>query len=487
MTTESTQQCAPTVTAIAWIGRGVADEKPQTIQIEPSTLKELLDSGGGVDETTDSDAPPEPAEGGRARGSGAKREATPTAPADPEDKYNMQDYDKEAMSGPTMKGIAVFANPQDDPYITSQQEDSEDEREAEAMRITAKDNLAVVGKFDGDDSTLLVYLYNAESGDFYVHHDYPVAAPILCLEPIGYDPGEDSKKGNLIGVGTMDSHVDIWDLNIVNAVKPVVRLRGSDPTKRRKKRDGSAQSHSDAVLSLSWNREADHLLASGGADQLVVLWDIDAAKVAQNLPLYDGMVQSLEWQPAQSSVLLAGTRTGKVRLDDGRLDVPVAEWTFEGEELEVEKIFWDRQNEHHAFANSATLDTRKAGEVLLEVQAHDKEASSLALSGVDGLIATAGGEEARFWQLNRSSGELNLVASRQFHLGKIRAAGFCPDVPSVLLVGGEKQDLVHLYDCARHPACSQAFPNLKPAAEVQPLAEESGDAAAEAEDVEMGE
>lgn len=97
MTTESTQQCAPTVTAIAWIGRGVADEKPQTIQIEPSTLKELLDSGGGVDETTDSDVPPEPEEGGRARGSGAKRETTPTVPADPEDKYNMNDYDKEAV------------------------------------------------------------------------------------------------------------------------------------------------------------------------------------------------------------------------------------------------------------------------------------------------------------------------------------------------------------------------------------------------------
>jgi WD40 repeat protein len=71
---------------------------------------------------------------------------------------------------------------------------------------------------------LLVYVYNAETGDFYVHHDYPIAAPVLCLESIGYDPGVDSKKGNLLAVSTMNPQIEIWDLDLINAVKPVVKL-----------------------------------------------------------------------------------------------------------------------------------------------------------------------------------------------------------------------------------------------------------------------
>jgi hypothetical protein len=48
-----------------------------------------------------------------------------------------------------MKGLAVFSKPEDDPYISVQNDDSEDERERDAMHIKPTDNLAVVAKFDG--------------------------------------------------------------------------------------------------------------------------------------------------------------------------------------------------------------------------------------------------------------------------------------------------------------------------------------------------
>jgi hypothetical protein len=48
-----------------------------------------------------------------------------------------------------MKGLAVFSKPSDDPYITSHNDDSEDERETDAMKIRATDNLIVAAKFDG--------------------------------------------------------------------------------------------------------------------------------------------------------------------------------------------------------------------------------------------------------------------------------------------------------------------------------------------------
>ena len=92
----------------------------------------------------------------------------------------------------------------------------------------------------------------------------------------------------------MQPVVELWDVDIMNSIRPVVKLgrrrqgrgallsRGFGGSKSggRRKRDNSAQGHSESVLSLSWNRQADHLLASGGADSLVVLWDLDEAKVA---------------------------------------------------------------------------------------------------------------------------------------------------------------------------------------------------------------
>lgn len=89
------------------------------------------------------------------------------------------------------------------------------------------------------------------------------------------------------------------------------------------------------------------MLASGGADQLVVLWDLDAAKPGQNLPLFDGMVQSLEWKPKEASILLSGTRNGCLRLDDGRLDEPAGIWNLG--EVEVEKVLWDKSRTDFAY------------------------------------------------------------------------------------------------------------------------------------------
>lgn len=79
----------------------------------------------------------------------------------------------------------------------------------------------------------------------------------------------------------------------MNAVKPSLTLGQSSlkakAKKRRTKRDGSAQGHSDAVLCLDWNPLAQHVLASGGADQAVVLWDLDEAKASTVISL-DAMV-----------------------------------------------------------------------------------------------------------------------------------------------------------------------------------------------------
>lgn len=44
------------------------------------------------------------------------------------------------------------------------------------------------------------------------------------------------------------------------------------------------------MLSISWNSNSDHVLASGSADESVVLWDLDDAKAATIFPNCDGKV-----------------------------------------------------------------------------------------------------------------------------------------------------------------------------------------------------
>lgn len=125
---------------------------------------------------------------------------------------------------------------------------------------------------------------------------------------------------------------------------------------------------------------------------------------------------------------MSGTRVGTLRLDDGRTDSPVSNWNFQttGTEVEVESVFWDRQNEQSAYVLTSDgktvsyfnsecrkpnkkldsrhfflfiigklrfLDTRQPGEVITTIQAHENgETGGLSLSLIDGLLATVGGE-----------------------------------------------------------------------------------------------
>lgn len=73
--------------------------------------------------------------------------------------------------------------------------------------------------------------------------------------------------------------INIWNQNIF-----LIYFR------KRQKRDGSAEGHSGAVFCLAWNRLMEHIMASGGADNSVILWDLEEAKPATIATHFDGMV-----------------------------------------------------------------------------------------------------------------------------------------------------------------------------------------------------
>jgi periodic tryptophan protein 1 len=159
------------------------------------------------------------------------------------------------------------------------------------------------------------------------------------------NPGSSSSsgsKGNMVAIGSMDPGIEIWDLDVADAVEPAAVLGGIEPAaaaeaaaeaaaaaqaaaaaggksakkkakqKAKKKAEKAEKqlrpgSHSDAVLGLSWNREYRNVLASGSADGTVKVWDVAAQKCEHTLSHHRGKVQAVAWNPAESPVLLTGS------------------------------------------------------------------------------------------------------------------------------------------------------------------------------------
>ncbi|CAB3406318.1 unnamed protein product [Caenorhabditis bovis] len=259
----------------------------------------------------------------------------------------------------------------------------------------------------------------------------------------------------------MNSEIHIWDLDIMNTVTPFLTL-GKQST-RRKKRDNSQQGHSDAVISLAWNRLTTHVLASGGADKQVVLWDLDEAKPAQAIPNRGGEVQSLRWHPNESTFILLGTMNGDAQVVDCRdtSGQPSAAWKFDGQ---IEKVLWNHFNPFTAFVSSDDgklryLDMRKPGECIWEGIAHEGPVGGLTLSAkTRGLLVTVGEDQMmNVWKVNDSTNSIDKVHSEKLHIGELHCAQFNPDVAAVLSIGGTAEDLIRVVDLTKYEPVVEAF------------------------------
>jgi hypothetical protein len=80
---------------------------------------------------------------------------------------------------------------------------------------------------DGQDfASLEVHVYDTEIGNLYVHHDIPLPSYPLCVAQ-GRVAGE-GLTGNYCAVGTFDPAVEIWNLDVINALEPTCILGGSN-------------------------------------------------------------------------------------------------------------------------------------------------------------------------------------------------------------------------------------------------------------------
>ena len=171
----------------------------------------------------------------------------------------------------------------------NEEDDDDDASDLEDTNLRPDDAMVVVAKTEEDFASLEVHVYEQKTGNLFVHHDIPLPSFPLCLAHGDINP--DGGAGNYVAVGTFNTGIEIWNLDVLLALEPVCILGGEDTSaadelmrinmaraasgKKLKKKAGSMSgglrpgSHTDAVMALSWNKVHRQVLASGSADKTV--------------------------------------------------------------------------------------------------------------------------------------------------------------------------------------------------------------------------
>jgi len=225
--------------------------------------------------------------------------------------------------------------------------------------------------------------------------------------------------------------------------------------------------HTDAVLDLSWNKHARHVLASASSDHTVGLWDLSEGKMAMSVAQHTDKVQCVKWHPAEEHMLLSGSFDKTVKMYDCRApDTNNKTWQMNGE---VEKLLWNHHSPWHFFASTDTghifyMDSRQ-DQPIYTISAHTEAVTGLCLSSEDPslLITSSTDQVVKVWDI--TDNKPSVVLSRNIKMGQIYCGENCPDSAFLFAFGGKRNikvwDIRDSADVAKH-FCS----GIKPAASV---------------------
>eukprot|EP00947_MAST-08B_sp_MAST-8B-sp1_P004499 g4499.t1 len=495
------------ISALEFVPKGAAKEEPvRYAATEEEEARMMAEAGGDdmmgeeveedeeVEEEEEEEEEVEEGMGGAEESKGGDRATG--LPAD----LNMDDYDDEEDDGPELMigGLAV-AGGEDGGVPTIEIPDEEALSDAEEDQVLREsDAIILVAQTEEDYSCLEVHVYEEDTGNLYVHHDIALPAFPLCLAWTGFGPGQEG-PGNHVAVGTFKPGIEIWNLDVLDALEPDMVLGGpavddfddfaagaaasggggsskkkNKKNKKNKNRGGGGAagggrrgrpalvpgSHTDAVMGLSWNRLEPKLLASGSADATVKLWNMEGrGELAATFDHHQSKVQCVEWHPTRAQVLATGSFDKTVAVFD--VAAPDNIHRISTGSSDIECLRWNpHRPQELAFSTEdgtvTCYDVRNTAEPLFTLKAHDKAASALAFSPlVEDLMVTASTDKTvKLWDIGGNAPAA--AGSKTMAIGDIFAASFYPSSGFLLAAGGSKGALA-IWDTTENPAFVRRF------------------------------
>jgi periodic tryptophan protein 1 len=196
------------------------------------------------------------------------------------------------------------------------------DEELDDYTIHNTDSILVCGTAQDDFSNLEIYIYDERSQSLFVHHDIMLGNYPLCIEWLPLDL-KSNTKGNYAIVGSFSPEIEIWNLDMIDAIEPDAVLGGSNTKsssqlKKKKKKTENPNSHEEAVVSMNLNPFNKFILSSGGSDKKVILWDLNTQKSTRIIKDHKDKIQSVRFNKCEENVLLTAGFDKSLKIYDLR-------------------------------------------------------------------------------------------------------------------------------------------------------------------------
>lgn len=370
--------------------------------------------------------------------------------------------------------LAIGANPApyyssnlEDPFIDADAEANDEADEAADFALLPSDALLLVARTSTDDlSKVDFFAYQETDGELSYHHDIVLEDFPLSLAWTAFNPRTSAVDGSFVAVGSFAPQIDVFSCDLIDTLEPVVSLGGpmdddaasgtGSAAGRRLAMRASTTLRPDShaaggVLSLDWNLAVPNVLASGGADHVIKLWDVAAASCLFSFDHHKDKVCTVRWNPAEQHVLLT------VSYDRSATLVDVRQQKFARcakTAAPPETGSWDPLNPSMVVIGCESgalcgFDARRAdAKPLWTVPAHEDSLEALAISAhVPGLLVTGSRDKTiKIWDCAAEGTAPVLVHTlTTLKAGAVFALSFFPDSPFVIATGGQR-GVVHLCD-----------------------------------------
>ena len=174
-----------------------------------------------------------------------------------------------------------------------------------------------------------MYIYEQEKNNLYVHHEIMLSAFPLDIQWLKVGLGSINSgqptKGNYAIVASFLPEIEIWNLDLTEAIQPDVVLGGeiANTKKKPKKFTNYSKkyrpgSHTDSVTTLSLNHSNLAVMASGSIDSTLKVWDIGKEVCVHTAAHHTAAVKKVEWNSVDVSVLLCASEDRNISVLDSR-------------------------------------------------------------------------------------------------------------------------------------------------------------------------